>query len=70
MQQVPFLSEVAPDFIVKLVQSLENVAYLPGDFIVREGEIGNEMFFLRKGHCEVLKRSKPGEVLVTITAGK
>ncbi len=32
--------------------------YLPGDFIIRQGSIGNRMFFIQKGTVSVLQGTR------------
>ena len=41
-------------FLVQLVRSLWPAMYMPGDFIVRVGEVGHEMYFLVSGEVEVI----------------
>ena len=47
-----------PACVVKLCQALETHFYLPGDFIVKEGEYGEEMYMLASGAAEVLVNNK------------
>ena len=42
----------------------------PGDFIVLEGELADEMFLLRRGRAEVIKKSEPQKVLSAIVDGE
>ena len=32
----------------------------PGDFLVRQGEMGNEVFLIREGDCDVLVNQEAG----------
>ncbi len=48
------------------------VMYEPGQYIVREGEVGQSLFIIRTGEVEVLKQpanSGPPELLATLGAG-
>ncbi|XP_070566365.1 uncharacterized protein [Ptychodera flava] len=51
---VPLFKDCDPSFIRML--SLKTHAYLftPGDIIVYQGDMGREMYFIRRGTCEVL----------------
>jgi len=37
---------------------LKTTIYLPDDYIIREGEIGNEMYFIMNGVAKVLIKSE------------
>eukprot|EP00930_Biecheleria_cincta_P034561 TRINITY_DN23875_c0_g1_i1.p1 TRINITY_DN23875_c0_g1~~TRINITY_DN23875_c0_g1_i1.p1 ORF type:complete len:631 (-),score=99.86 TRINITY_DN23875_c0_g1_i1:137-2029(-) len=50
----PFLKKVPVDVLVKIVTAFNNEVFSPGDTIVRKGEIGQELFFVVKGSCQVL----------------
>lgn len=49
VRSVPLFREAEPEFIVALVRRLAWAAYLPSDLIIREGEVGREMYFVNKG---------------------
>ena len=44
-----------PSFIKTLVRHLFAVTFSPADYIIEEGEQGNEVYFLASGHVDVLK---------------
>jgi len=50
----PLLQDLAPDIIHQLVMNFQESIFSPGDVILREGDIGSEMFFIIKGQVEVL----------------
>lgn len=50
----PFFQSVGPDDIVKVVMAFTEVAYAPGEFIIRKGDIGRELYFVMKGCCVIL----------------
>lgn len=54
--RVPMFANSSPSVIISLVKALVHHVYVPGDYIVRQGEIGDRMFFVRTGVCEVLVR--------------
>eukprot|EP00002_Diphylleia_rotans_P032087 TRINITY_DN6709_c0_g1_i5.p1 TRINITY_DN6709_c0_g1~~TRINITY_DN6709_c0_g1_i5.p1 ORF type:complete len:595 (+),score=101.23 TRINITY_DN6709_c0_g1_i5:92-1876(+) len=43
-----------PGFINSVVVHLSPVVALPGEYVIRQGEIGREMFFVRKGELKVI----------------
>lgn len=51
---VPLFHELEPHEILRIIQKLKPQIYMPGDFIIHEGEKGTEMFFLTEGLAEIL----------------
>ncbi|EEY64828.1 Voltage-gated Ion Channel (VIC) Superfamily [Phytophthora infestans T30-4] len=51
---VPFWESCSPDFQKTLVLSLDTRVYLPDDFIVRRGEVGDEFYMINRGMCELV----------------
>ncbi|KAF1778359.1 Cyclic nucleotide-binding-like [Phytophthora cactorum] len=51
---VPFWENCSPDFQKTLVLSLDTRVYLPDDFIVRRGEVGDEFYMINRGMCELV----------------
>ena len=54
IEKVPFFRKASTDFLRDIVHLLEPCVFLPGDFIFKEGDVGNAMFFLSSGEVEVL----------------
>eukprot|EP00002_Diphylleia_rotans_P034958 TRINITY_DN7574_c0_g1_i5.p1 TRINITY_DN7574_c0_g1~~TRINITY_DN7574_c0_g1_i5.p1 ORF type:complete len:1102 (+),score=233.45 TRINITY_DN7574_c0_g1_i5:120-3425(+) len=55
VQKVPLFQDCdIPGFINSLVVKLQPQVALPGDYIIRHGEIGREMYFLSRGQVEVI----------------
>jgi len=53
--KAPFLQE-QPTWVVRvIISSLADVVYLPCDVIIRKGDLGTELFFLRNGRAAVYK---------------
>lgn len=46
------------NFLRRISRSLKPVIFLPGDFIITKGEIGNSMFFMAEGRAKVLLDDK------------
>eukprot|EP00931_Biecheleriopsis_adriatica_P061933 TRINITY_DN37273_c0_g1_i1.p1 TRINITY_DN37273_c0_g1~~TRINITY_DN37273_c0_g1_i1.p1 ORF type:complete len:899 (+),score=132.25 TRINITY_DN37273_c0_g1_i1:149-2845(+) len=51
--KAPFLRDQAKDVIAMMVGTLEDLVYLPADFIVCSGDQGRELFFMRHGEAGV-----------------
>ncbi|RLN89153.1 hypothetical protein BBJ28_00018627 [Nothophytophthora sp. Chile5] len=51
---VPFWENCSPDFQKTLVLSLDTRVYLPDDFLVRRGEVGDEFYMINRGVCELV----------------
>jgi hypothetical protein len=54
VQRVPLFQDADPGFIREVALEAQAVLYLPGDFILKAGEHGRDMFFLSQGRAEVL----------------
>jgi glucose-6-phosphate 1-dehydrogenase len=52
--QVALFCTCKPVFLQNLAMMLRPVAYQPGDFIIRQGDVGHEMYFIARGQVEVL----------------
>ncbi|DBB03995.1 TPA: SCF ubiquitin ligase complex subunit [Trebouxia sp. C0004] len=56
---VPFLEDAEDDFVRYLVTQLHPTVYLRNDMIIRAGELGREMFFIKAGAVQVELDGKP-----------
>lgn len=54
LQKVEFFKGVKEIFIREVVGMLRTETYIPGDYIIREGEFGTCMYFLTNGSVEVI----------------
>lgn len=50
-------------FIREVIEKLEHIVFLPGDFVIRQGEFGDCMYFLSTGRVEVIVNEKKVAVL-------
>jgi len=50
-------------FIHEVIEKLEHMIFLPGDFVIRQGEFGDCMYFLSTGSVEVLVNGQQVAVL-------
>ena len=53
VRAVPFFYDADPDFVSAIITKLDFEVYLEGDVIIREGELGTEMYFLKSGVVSV-----------------
>ena len=51
---VPFFSNAEESFITSVVTRLTFDVFLPGDYIIRYGTIGNKMFFIQHGVVDII----------------
>mmetsp|Transcript_42738 Transcript_42738/g.99720 ORF Transcript_42738/g.99720 Transcript_42738/m.99720 type:complete len:344 (+) Transcript_42738:34-1065(+) len=56
---LPFFAKFERDFVKHICEYLEPRLYYPGMAVMKEGEMGFEMFIVHAGRVEVLKGSKP-----------
>ncbi|NNF88777.1 MAG: cyclic nucleotide-binding domain-containing protein [Acidimicrobiia bacterium] len=68
LEQVPLFAGAEGEFFRELVGHLELRVFLPGQKLMRRGEIGRELYFIDKGSVEVLDR-KNQQVLAVLKDG-
>merc|ERR1719171_205559 len=49
-----FFHDSTPEAVLRIIGALKDAYCSPGDYVVRKGEHGHEMFFVIKGNAEVL----------------
>ncbi|KAJ0392866.1 hypothetical protein P43SY_001503 [Pythium insidiosum] len=54
VMHVPFWRECSPDFQKQLMLHLHVRVYLPDDYVMRRGEVGDEFYMINRGVCELL----------------
>ena len=69
VKNVPLFKNIDADCLVMLTCSLTNSVFLPNDFIIREGQVGLQMYFLRVGVCKVTTDRFPNHVIAEIKTG-
>ncbi len=68
IKAVPFFSDGSDDFLGKICMNLRLGIYMPGDFIIRKGDVGRELFIVNKGEVHVLQNDT-GAAIATLYAG-
>jgi voltage-gated potassium channel len=56
IEKVPFFKGAGEDLVREIALAMRPVIYLPGDYVFRSGEKGQEMFFIGRGQVEVLAK--------------
>ena len=54
LQNVPFFEGVNTGFLKKVVKIVSSNLHCPGDFVYHAGDLGEEMYFMRRGFIEIL----------------
>lgn len=68
LRRSPLFQDVSRDFLRELIGRLRTQIYNRGDQIVRQGDIGQEMYLIRQGQVEVLD-NKQQKVVARMSAG-
>lgn len=63
MEKVALFRNADEVFIHEVIEELEFLIFLPGDFIIRQGELGDCMYFLCRGSVEVVVNEQQVAVL-------
>ena len=60
--QVPLFAAADESFLRHLAQKVNQMLCMPGDYIVRKGDVGQEVFFIQHGEVEVLSGNDNSKV--------
>lgn len=63
LEKVSLFKNADGVFIHEVIEELEPLVFLPGDFVIRQGEFGDCMYFLSSGSVEVIVDEKQVAVL-------
>lgn len=63
LEKVSLFKNADELFIHEVIEELEPLVFLPGDFVIRQGEFGDCMYFLSSGSVEVIVDEKQVAVL-------
>ena len=53
IHRVPFFDRISPEVVQQLVLKLHLSVFLPKEYVVVRNEVGDEMYFIQNGTCEV-----------------
>jgi len=51
---VPFFTHADPVFVMSVLAHLQFELFQPGDYIIREGAVGDKMFFIDDGVVDIV----------------
>lgn len=57
---VPLFSYLEPVEVLSIVQKLRSTVFMPGDQIIKEGDVGHEMFLIVEGSVKVIGKKASG----------
>src|SRR5580700_1236338 len=64
LRGVPMFSELSPDFIAHLKESVELVRYAPGQVIARQGDAADSFYLVRIGFVKITEEYPGGELVL------
>ncbi|XP_076465406.1 uncharacterized protein LOC143297117 [Babylonia areolata] len=64
---VPFFTNADPSFVTEVVSKLRFEVYQPGDYIIKEGTLGTQMYFIQEGIVDIV--TSDGEVATSLSDG-
>ncbi|XP_050295881.1 potassium/sodium hyperpolarization-activated cyclic nucleotide-gated channel 2 isoform X3 [Anthonomus grandis grandis] len=64
---VPFFTNADSNFVSDVVTKLKYEVFQPGDIIIKEGTIGNKMYFIQEGIVDIVMAN--GEVATSLSDG-
>ncbi|OQV23764.1 Potassium/sodium hyperpolarization-activated cyclic nucleotide-gated channel 4 [Hypsibius exemplaris] len=66
VSSVPFFSHADPNFVTAVITRLHYEFFLPDDTIVREGTLGDRMYFIQEGLVEIFMEPKDPDSSSTV----
>ena len=61
LKNVEILSTIEPYELMQISDALKTATFKKGDFIIKEGEMGDVFYILEEGECEATKTLEPGK---------
>ncbi|XP_071394253.1 cyclic nucleotide-gated channel beta-3-like [Centroberyx affinis] len=68
-QKIDLFKGCDQQMLVDMLLRLKSIIYLPGDFVVKKGDIGKEMYVIKSGAVQVVGGPDNSIVFVTLKAG-
>ncbi|XP_022094111.1 uncharacterized protein LOC110981133 isoform X3 [Acanthaster planci] len=62
LKKVPLFEDSEPSFFRSLSLMLRPVLFMPNDYIVRQGDVGDEMYFIHRGTVEMMDENHQSQV--------
>ena len=63
LDRVPFLRGASEPFLRELVRHLRPAVFTPGELVLRRGDLGHRIYFIRRGEVEVLAQDERTRVV-------
>lgn len=72
LKEHEFFKDLAPDYLMLLVECAKNVRFHQGEYLMREGEEANEFFLLRHGEVgiEITMPAQGPRTIQTLSEGE
>lgn len=61
LKKVEILSSIEPYELMQISDALKTATFKKGDYIIKEGEMGDVFYILEEGTCEATKTLEPGK---------
>uniref|UniRef100_A0A3Q3B6I8 Cyclic nucleotide-gated cation channel beta-3-like n=1 Tax=Kryptolebias marmoratus TaxID=37003 RepID=A0A3Q3B6I8_KRYMA len=68
-QKIALFQGCDQQMLVDMLLRLKSIIFLPGDFVVKKGDIGKEMYIIKSGAVQVVGGPDNSMVFVTLKAG-
>jgi hypothetical protein len=68
IERVPLFAGASDAFIREIASQLQPIIFTPGDYIIRRGERGTDMYFISRGTVDILAQDDEG-VIATLRDG-
>lgn len=68
-QKIALFQGCDQQMLVDMLLRLKSIIYLPGDFVVKKGDIGKEMYIIKSGAVQVVGGPDNTIIFVTLKAG-
>jgi len=52
IDRIPILQTLSADIYIKAVENFKQATFLPGEYIIRQGEVGEELFLIKRGKVD------------------
>lgn len=72
MKRVEILSSIDPYELTQISDALKTVSFRPGDYVIKEGEMGDVFYMVEEGEAEATKTfeaGKPAQVVKNYRSG-
>ena len=66
LRKIPLFAELSEDDLERLCEMVEEVRLPAGDFLVAEGDPGDQAYVVKEGHVEIIKSASGREVLLAV----